>query len=109
MRGELEALGFDCLKSDTAVVPIVVGPVEQLLWFNQRIFEEGIFANPVLPPAVPTNECLVRTSYMATHRREDLEEALGIFERVGTELGVIGPKKAEMKAHWAQMRESVGI
>ena len=93
MRTELEKMGFNCLESNTAVVPIVIGPVEQMLWFNKRIFEEGVFANPVLPPAVPTNACLVRTSYMATHKREDLQEALDIFEAVGNELGVIGPTK----------------
>lgn len=109
MRTELERMGFNCLASETAVVPIVIGPVEQMLWFNQRIFEEGVFANPVLPPAVPTNACLVRTSYMATHNREDLQEALDIFERVGTELGVIGPYKEAMADHWASMAKTVGI
>ncbi len=109
MRTELERMGFNCLASETAVVPIVIGPVEQMLWFNQRIFEEGVFANPVLPPAVPTNACLVRTSYMATHNREDLQEALDIFEKVGTELGVIGPHKEAMADHWANMAKTVGI
>jgi len=109
MRTELERMGFNCLASETAVVPIVIGPVEQMLWFNQRIFEEGVFANPVLPPAVPTNACLVRTSYMATHNRQDLQEALDIFERVGTELGVIGPHKEAMADHWASMAKTVGI
>jgi 8-amino-7-oxononanoate synthase len=109
MRTELERMGFNCLASETAVVPIVIGPVEQMLWFNQRIFEEGVFANPVLPPAVPTNACLVRTSYMATHKREDLQEALDIFEKVGTELGVIGPHKEAMADHWASMAQTVGI
>jgi 8-amino-7-oxononanoate synthase len=109
MRTELERMGFNCLESNTAVVPIVIGPVEQMLWFNKRIFEEGVFANPVLPPAVPTNACLVRTSYMATHKREDLQEALDIFELVGNELGVIGPNKELMADHWAQMAQTVGI
>jgi len=109
MRTELEKMGFNCLESNTAVVPIVIGPVEQMLWFNKRIFEEGVFANPVLPPAVPTNACLVRTSYMATHKREDLQEALDIFEAVGNELGVIGPNKEAMADHWAQMAQTVGI
>jgi len=109
MRTELERMGFNCLASETAVVPIVIGPVEQMLWFNQRIFEEGVFANPVLPPAVPTNACLVRTSYMATHDRSELQEALDIFERVGIELGVIGPHKEAMADHWANMSKTVGI
>ena len=109
MRTELERMGFNCLESNTAVVPIVIGPVEQMLWFNKRIYEEGVFANPVLPPAVPTNACLVRTSYMATHKREDLQEALDIFENVGNELGVIGPNKEAMAEHWAQVAETMSI
>ncbi len=108
MRRALEAMGFNCLASDTAVVPIVIGGVGQMLCFNQRIYEEGVFANPVLPPAVPQSACLVRTSYMATHDRALLDEALGVFERVGRELGVIGPKKAEMADHWAQVDAMVG-
>jgi len=109
MRDELERMGFECLHSDTAVVPIVVGSVEKLLCFNERIYEEGIFANPVLPPAVPTNACLVRTSYMATHERSDLQEALDIFERVGNELGIIGPRRAEMAEHWRNISEAMAI
>jgi 8-amino-7-oxononanoate synthase len=109
MRSELEAMGYECLKSDTAVVPIVVGTVDKLLIFNQRIYEEGIFANPVMPPAVPTNACLIRTSYMATHNRADLQEALDIFERVGTELGIIGPRKEAMRGHWEQMAQQFAI
>ena len=90
-------------------MPIVIGPMEQMLWFNRRIFEEGIFANPVLPPAVPSNACLIRTSYMATHDRKDLQEALDIFERVGNEVGVIGPQKEAMAAHWAEMATQFAI
>ena len=107
MRTALEAMGFNCRHSDTAVVPIVVGSMEPMLHFNHRLFEEGVFANPVLPPAVPTNACLIRTSYMATHDRKDLQDALDIFERVGKEVGVIGEKKAEMDVFWALMKSGL--
>ena len=109
MRKELQAMGFNCLESATAVVPIVIGPMEQVLWFNRRIFEEGIFANPVFYPAVPKNQGLIRTSYMATHDRSDLQEALDIFQRVGEEVGVIGPNKEAMAEHWAQMADQLGV
>jgi len=109
MRNELQAMGFNCLDSETAVVPIVIGPTEQMLWFNKRIYDEGIFANPVLPPAVPSNACLIRTSYMATHNRADLQEALDIFERVGNEVGVIGPNKEAMAGHWEEMAAQMAI
>ena len=109
MRGELERMGYNCLQSATAVVPIVIGPVEQMLWFNRRIYEEGIFANPVLPPAVPTNACLIRTSYMATHDRTELQQALDIFEKVGHEVGVIGPQRDAMREHWAEMARQMAL
>jgi hypothetical protein len=52
---------------------------------------------------------LVRTSYTATHDRADLQEALDIFEKVGHEVGVIGPNKELMVDHWKMMSTSVGI
>lgn len=109
MRRELRSMGFNCLDSESAVVPVVIGPVEQMLWFNQRLFEEGVFANPVMPPAVPANACLIRTSYMASHKREDLQEALDVFERVGQEVGVIGPNREAMAEHWAQVAQQMAI
>jgi 8-amino-7-oxononanoate synthase len=109
LRAELTRMGFDCLAGEAAVVPVVIGTAERLLCFNQRIYEEGVFANPVLPPAVPKNACLVRTSTMATNRREDLQEALDIFEKVGLELGVIGPDKARWDAHWAAISTALAV
>ncbi|MEL6342324.1 MAG: hypothetical protein AAFV53_04280, partial [Myxococcota bacterium] len=66
-------------------------------------------ANPVLPPAVPTNACLIRTSYMATHKREELQEALDIFERVGNELGIIGSRREEMAEQWQEMAQQMAL
>ena len=45
-------------------------------------FEEGVYANPVLPPATPATECLIRTSYMATHTEALLDEAMDIIKKV---------------------------
>ena len=53
-------------------------------------FEEGVFANAVVPPAVPRGQSLMRTSYMATHTDEELDFILGAFQRVGLRHGVIG-------------------
>ena len=107
MRTELERMGFNCLASNTAVVPIVIGPVEQMLWFNKRIYEEGVFANPVLPPQCPP---MLAWCGLRTWRRTNekiLQEALDIFETVGNELGVIGPNKEAMADHWAQVAENI--
>ena len=51
--------------------------------------EEGVFANPVVSPAVPPERAMIRTSYMATHSRDHLDRALEAFAKVGRELGVI--------------------
>ena len=55
----------------------------------KTIHEEGIFVNCVLTPATDPGRALIRTSLMATHRREHLERALDSFERVGRELGLV--------------------
>jgi 7-keto-8-aminopelargonate synthetase-like enzyme len=54
-----------------------------------RLQEEGVFANAIVPPAVPQSEAMIRTSYMATHTREHLDMALTALAKVGRELDVI--------------------
>jgi 8-amino-7-oxononanoate synthase len=89
MMRELTNLGFDTGSSETPVIPLVVG--EDLTAFRMtiRLQEEGVFVNPVVSPGVPPGRALIRTSYMATHTREQLERALDAFGKVGRELGVI--------------------
>ena len=53
------------------------------------LYDAGIFVNPVVPPAVPPDQTLIRTSFMATHTDSQLDFALEIFEKAGKELGVI--------------------
>jgi len=55
----------------------------------RALTDEGLFINPVVPPAVPPGECLIRTSYMATHTVEQMDHTLAIFEKIGRQLGVI--------------------
>ena len=58
-----------------------------------HLFAEGVFVNPVLPPAVPPGMSLLRTSYMATHTQEDLDHILRAFRKVGEKYGIIGLDK----------------
>ena len=85
----LNALGFDTGYSQTPVIPIVVGDMFKALEMWKRLFEEGVYVNVVLPPAVPSDRALLRTSYMATHTEKQLDFALEVFERVGRECGLI--------------------
>ncbi|OGF57214.1 MAG: 8-amino-7-oxononanoate synthase [Candidatus Fraserbacteria bacterium RBG_16_55_9] len=88
MKG-LKALGFDTGHSETPVIPIVVGDMYRALHMWKSLFESGVYANVVLPPAVPKGRALLRTSYMATHTEKQLDFALGVFENVGKECNLI--------------------
>ncbi len=89
MMSGLQDLGFDTGKSETPVIPIVVGDMYKALQMWKSLFEGGVYANVVLPPAVPPGRALLRTSYMATHTEKQLDFALSVFEKVGKEGGLI--------------------
>ena len=69
----------------TPVVPVKVGEDWQAVLFWKALFDAGVYTNVAIHPAVPPNQALLRTSLMATHRREHLDRALEIFERVATD------------------------
>jgi 7-keto-8-aminopelargonate synthetase-like enzyme len=89
MQRELTGLGFDTGQSESPVIPLVVGDDMKAYRFATRLCEEGVFANPVVSPAVPPGRSALRTSYMATHTREHLDRALEAIALVGRELEVI--------------------
>jgi hypothetical protein len=69
--------------------------VETALLFWRKLFDAGVFVNAFIPPGVPPNMSMMRTSYMATHEDEHLERILEVFERVGRELGLLTPEARE--------------
>jgi 8-amino-7-oxononanoate synthase len=89
MKREFTTMGFDTGASASPVIPLVVGEDLKAFTMTVRLQEEGVFANPVVSPAVPEGRAMIRTSYMATHTREHLDRALEAFRSVGRELGVI--------------------
>jgi 8-amino-7-oxononanoate synthase len=89
MKREIDALGFDTGESASPVIPIVIGEDMQAFLTVLRLQEEGVFANPVVSPAVPIGRSMIRTSYMATHTREHLDRALAALRKVGREMGLI--------------------
>ena len=89
MLQEFKAMGYNTGTSCTPVIPLHVGGMMTAFKMWQRLGEEGVFINPVVPPAVPPNSCLIRTSFMATHTREQLDFALDKFRMIGKELRVI--------------------
>ena len=89
MRREYKKLGFDIGTSETPIIPIIIGDDLLTLQTWKRLFDNGVFVNPILSPATPPGRQLLRTSYMATHTDEQLDQVLTIFEKVGKELGLI--------------------
>ncbi|NJL95194.1 MAG: aminotransferase class I/II-fold pyridoxal phosphate-dependent enzyme [Anaerolineae bacterium] len=89
MQAGLQDLGFNIGHSNTPIIPIIIGDEARtgLTWLS--LIDNGVYTNPVTTPAVPANQCLLRTSYTATHTREMLSRALEIFERVGQHLDLI--------------------
>ena len=82
-------LGFDIGPTSTPIVPVLVGTLDRTFVFWRKLFDAGVFTNPVIPPAVPASACRLRTSLMATHTAEQIDYCLEIFEKVGRDLGVI--------------------
>jgi 8-amino-7-oxononanoate synthase len=72
----------DGTEATTPVVPVVVGEDWQAVMVWKALFDAGVYTNVAIHPAVPPGGALLRTSLMATHEREHLDQALEIFERV---------------------------
>jgi len=82
-------LGYDTGISETPIVPIIIGNSLKVYEMCKLLFENGVFVNPVVNPAVPLGRELLRTSYMATHTEEQLDKVLATFEKVGKQLRLI--------------------
>ena len=89
MHAELKGLGFDIGTSETPVIPVVIGEMEETFVMWKALFDAGVFTNPVMPPAVPPSECRLRISLMATHTDDHLDRVLEAFASVGRQLAVI--------------------
>ncbi len=79
MKKGLREIGYDTGHSDSVIVPVHVGELMNTFAFWKLLFDQGVFTNPVIPPAVPEGECLIRTSYMATHTEAELDRVLEVF------------------------------
>jgi len=84
MAKNLQDLGYDARFHGTAIVPVYCRDELLTLGLFKKLFDEGVYVNPVVSPAVPPGQELLRTSYMATQTEENLSRALEIFKRVRT-------------------------
>jgi 8-amino-7-oxononanoate synthase len=91
MRRRLQETGFEIGASETPVIPVYCHDQYRALRMAVRLQEEGVFVNPVVPPAVPPDGALIRISLMVTHTDEHIEFAVDKMVKVGRELGLIAP------------------
>ncbi len=85
----LTDLGLDTGRSETPITPVIVGDEVKAMQLSDRLLEEGVFAQGIAYPTVPRGKARVRTIVTAAHTKEDLDEALAAFAKVGRELGLI--------------------
>ncbi|MEO8228298.1 MAG: glycine C-acetyltransferase [Chloroflexota bacterium] len=87
-KAELVRLGFDTGASETPITPVMMGDSNTAARFSDRLFEEGVFAQPIVFPTVALDKSRIRTIVTAAHDEEQLDLALAGFDRIGRELGL---------------------
>jgi len=83
--------GYDTGNSETLIIPILIKNSMKTYQMCKCLFENGVFVNPVVSPAMPPGRKLLslRTSYMATHTEEQLDKVLSAFPKIGKQMGLI--------------------
>jgi 8-amino-7-oxononanoate synthase len=110
MSTSLAEMGYNTLGSRTPIIPLLIGDDTAAFAFTQKLYEHGVFATPVIRPAVPDGCALIRTSYMASHTNEDLDYVLGVLEHLGKEFGIIGDRSRQQQlAELAQTHFGVSV
>jgi 8-amino-7-oxononanoate synthase len=89
MLNGFKRLGYDTGLSESPIIPILIGDEFRTVGLWMGLFEEGVYTNPVLSPGVAPGGERLRTSYMATHAREHLDQVLKAFEEVGKRTGIL--------------------
>jgi 8-amino-7-oxononanoate synthase len=81
-------MGFDTGKSETPIIPLFIRDDIKALSLTQTLLADGIFVNPVVSPAVPQDDCLIRYSLMATHTKEQVEISIDKISKAFKSLGI---------------------
>jgi 8-amino-7-oxononanoate synthase len=84
-----KAAGFDTGKSETPIIPLFIRDDIKALQLTQLLLGEGVFVNPVVSPAVPKEDCLIRYSLMATHKKEQVEISIEKITKASKKLGIL--------------------
>jgi len=89
MHKEYKDMGFNIGVTQTPIIPVIIGDDMKCFTFWKALTEAGLFTNPIISPAVPPGQALIRTSFTATHTDEQLDKVLEIFYKVGKKFAII--------------------
>ncbi|MCB2308909.1 8-amino-7-oxononanoate synthase [Clostridium estertheticum] len=89
-QNQLKVVGFNVMETKTPIIPILIGEVDKAVEFSKILLSQGVYVPAIRPPSVPRGTSRLRISLMATHSKEDLEEALIKIKEIGKELKIIG-------------------
>jgi len=89
MKQNLGSMGFDIGNSHTPVIPVIIGDDFKTFRVWKDLMIRGVYTNPIVSPAVPRHRALLRTSYMATHTKDQLDLCLHAFREVGKKFHLI--------------------
>ncbi len=88
-KAEMQSLGFDIGNSETPITPVMLGEAPLAQQFSRELYENGVFAMSIGFPTVPRGKARIRVMISASHEKEDLDQGLEAFKKVGQKLGVI--------------------
>jgi glycine C-acetyltransferase len=88
-REQLLGLGFRPLPGETPIIPVIVGETAAAIRMSELLLSQGVFVTGFGYPVVPQGEARVRCQISAVHTREDLDQALAAFRKVGQQLQLI--------------------
>jgi 8-amino-7-oxononanoate synthase len=89
MQKGFKDIGLNIVETDTGIVSVIVGEPELAFIFWRKLYDNNVFVNAFIPPGVPPHMSMMRTSYMATHKKEHLDKILDAFDKVAKELEII--------------------
>jgi glycine C-acetyltransferase len=88
-REQITAAGFKPLAGETPIIPIIVGETASAIQMSDMMLDEGIFVTGFGFPVVPQGQARVRCQVSAAHSRQDLDQAVEAFKRVGRKLKLV--------------------
>ena len=89
-------MGFNLVAAEAAIIAVMIGDNEKTFKFWKALYEEGVFVNAFISPAVRDGQQMLRLSFMASHQDSHLEFILHAFKKIGTRLGIISDEPIHM-------------